>query len=164
MDTRGSFAYENWKAALSRSPLKAVYEHPLFSDTHFSKSGELKTEFGPYLLYNTQSRGISPTVPSFILRIDYHVDFEMPDLMKTDVSRFHGGSIEDEVAALISLCLRVRLKAGGSTRLFLPGDSDPKGQPFVPYETNPILLKRQNGASDGYSVPHWALGRFCGFG
>jgi hypothetical protein len=126
-DPRGSFAYENWKAALLSKPLKSVFEHPLFSDTHFSRSGELKTEFAPYLLHNTQSRGISPTVPSFILRIDYHVDSEMPDLKKTDVSRFHGGGIEDELAALISLDLRVRLKAGDATRLFLPGSSDLKG-------------------------------------
>ena len=140
-DTRGAFAYENWRAALSSKPLKAVLEHPLFSDTHFSTEGDLKTEFGPFLLYNTQSRGISPTVPSLILRINYHADSEFPDLKKTDVSRFHGGGIEDEVAALVSLCLRVRLKAGGTTRLFLSGTSDPKGQPFVPYENNPTLLK-----------------------
>lgn len=144
LDTRGAFSYENWKASLSSKPLKSIFEHSLFSDTKFSTSGALKTEFGPYLLYNTQSRGISPAVPSLILRINYHVDSEMPDLHKTDVSRFHGGGIEDEVAALISLCLRVRLKAGGVTRLFLPGSSDPKGQPFVPYEGNPTLLKRQS--------------------
>lgn len=141
-DPRGAFAYENWKAALSNQHVKAVFEHPLFSDTNFSISGELKTEFGPYLLFNTQSCGISPTVPSFILRINNHVDSKIPDLEKTDVARFHGGSIEDEVAALVSLCLRVRLKAGGMTRLFLP-DKDPKGQPLVSYEGNPMLSKRQ---------------------
>jgi hypothetical protein len=142
IDTRGSFAYENWKAALSGAPLKSVIEYPLFSDTHFSTLGDLKTEFGPYLLYNTQSRGISANVPAFILRINYYVDFKMPDFKKTDVSRFHGGSIEDELAALVSLCLRARLKAGGSTRLFLPEGKDPKGQPFASHESHPMLLKR----------------------
>jgi hypothetical protein len=140
----GSFAYDNWKAALSVAPEKSVFEHPLFSDSHFSIADDMKTEFGPYLLYNTQSRGISSTVPSFILRIKYYIDSKIPDLKKTDTSRFHGGGMEDEVAALVSLSLRVRLKAGGMTRLFLTGGSDPKGQPFVPYEDNPTLLKRRN--------------------
>jgi hypothetical protein len=140
----GSFAYDNWKAELSGAPEKSVFEHPLFSDSHFSIADDMKTEFGPYLLYNTQSRGISPAVPSFILRIKYYSDSKIPDLKKTDTSRFHGGGIEDEVAALVSLSLRVRLKAGGMTRLFLIDGSDPKGQPFVPYEDNPTLLKRRN--------------------
>ena len=140
----GAFAYENWKAALSGAPERSVFEHPLFSDAHFSIVNNMKTEFGPYLLYNTQSRGISPSVPSFILRIKYYLDSKSPDLKKTDTSRFHGGGIEDEVAALISLSLRVRLKAGGMTRLFLTGGSDPKGQPFVPYEDDPALFKRRN--------------------
>ncbi|MDX6530264.1 MAG: hypothetical protein QOH41_2554 [Blastocatellia bacterium] len=145
-DLRGAFAYENWRAALSHEPLSSVYEHPLFSDTHFSISRDLQTRFGPYLLYNTQSRGISTTQPSFILRIDYHhVDRKMPDLGTTDVSRFHGGGVEDELAALLSLNLRVRLKAGAMTRLFLPGGTDPKGQPFVPHKGNPILVKRPYG-------------------
>lgn len=141
---RGSFAYDNWKASLSGASEKSVFEHPLFSDSHFSIADDMKTEFGPYLLYNTQSRGISPTVPSFILRIKYYSDSKIPDLKKTDTSRFHGGGIEDEVAALVSLSLRVRLKAGAMTRLFLIGGSDPKGQPFVPYEDNPTLIKRRN--------------------
>ena len=138
----GSFAYNNWKAALSGAPEKSVFEHPLFSDSHFSIADDMKTEFGPYLLYNTQSRGISPAVPSFILRIKYYIDSKIPDLKKTDISRFHGGGIEDEVAALVSLCLRVRLKSGGMTRLFLTGGSDPKGQPFVPYDDDPTLISR----------------------
>jgi hypothetical protein len=143
-NSQGAFAYDNWKAALSGAPERSVFEHPLFSDAHFSIVKDMKTEFGPYLLYNTQSRGISASVPSFILRIKYYLDSEIPDLNKTDTSRFHGGGIEDEVAALVSLSLRVRLKAGGLTRLFLTGGSDPKGQPFVPHEDDPALFKRRN--------------------
>ncbi|MGB9178880.1 MAG: hypothetical protein WCB68_06475, partial [Pyrinomonadaceae bacterium] len=51
---KGTFAYDNWKAALSGAPERSVFEHPLFSDTHFSITEDMKTEFGPYLFYNTQ--------------------------------------------------------------------------------------------------------------
>ena len=88
----GAFAYENWNAALSGAPERSVFEHPLFSDAHFSITEDMKTEFGPYLLYNTQSRGISSSVPSFIQRIEYYLNSKIQDLKKTDISRFHGAN------------------------------------------------------------------------
>jgi hypothetical protein len=42
---------------------------------------------------------------------------------------YHGGSHPDEVAALLSLCTGVRLKAGGQTRWFKEG-GDPLGAPM----------------------------------
>jgi hypothetical protein len=50
-------------------------------------------------------------------------------MSKTLAATYHGGTASDEIAALLSLCLGVRLKAGNHTRLFQP-DKDPRGAPW----------------------------------
>lgn len=139
-DDRGSLAYENWQLFLSGESEQSAFEYPLFSDAHFSIVTEMQTDFGPYQLINTQSRGNSSTIPSIVLRSSYHGNNKPPNLNITNVSRYHGGGIEEEISALISLCLGVRLKSGPATRIF-PGGKNTKGQPVVMYERNPILQK-----------------------
>jgi len=50
------------------------------------------------------------------------------DPLKMDNTRYHGGFRQDELGALVSLCLGRRIKAGGETRWFKSG-GDPVGQP-----------------------------------
>ena len=66
-------------------------------------------------------------IPSLVL--DYHLEYNQTKLKmnKTDVKRYHGGDIVDEIAALVSLCFGFRLMAGGVTREFRI--NDPKGRP-----------------------------------
>ena len=50
-------------------------------------------------------------------------------MSSTDDTRYHGGTESDEVAALLSLALGCRLKAGNPTRVFQRG-GDPRGRPW----------------------------------
>jgi hypothetical protein len=74
----------------------------------------------------------------------------------TDTSKYHGGSFAEEVGALSSLGLGVRLRAGGPTRLFEPG-GDPKGRPIEwgsrPFTT--ILIRKE---ASGWVLPNAAQG------
>lgn len=78
---------------------------------------------GPYRVINT-SRYATSSVPNrhrpaLILGVRSHYDrpVEGPDWSATDTSAYHGGMLEDEVAALLSLLLGIRLKARGATRV-----------------------------------------------
>lgn len=139
----GPVSYENWSAYLTNSELVETSEYPLYTDAHIT--GELSEGFGPYKLFNTvpiDSNNID--VPSIVLRLEYHleVDYLKIKMDKTDTSRYHGGDLVDEIAALISLCYGIRLMAGGVTREFRGGD--PKGRPvsYGSYMKQPITFKK----------------------
>jgi len=58
---------------------------------------------------------------------------------KTDAFHYHGGEMSDEIAALLSLSLGIRFKAGDITREFRP-NGDPKGHPrYYFWGGNPVL-------------------------
>jgi hypothetical protein len=64
------------------------------------------------------------------LRMSLHVAFEVSHIDKTDATRYHGGPMTDEIAALASLKCGIRLRAGAETRTFDVG-GDPKGRPVA---------------------------------
>ncbi len=140
---KGPLIYENWKVAMSGEPLLETVEYQLFTD--YNIGGEILDGFGPYKIFNnTVSRVDSQIpIPAFTLRLDnylnYDSDSDFPN--KTNVKYYHGGSLTDEITALLSLSFGFRLKAGGVTRHFdIAGD--PKGRPtcFEIHE-NPFLQK-----------------------
>ncbi|MBN2208698.1 MAG: hypothetical protein JW759_05345 [Candidatus Coatesbacteria bacterium] len=70
---------------------------------------------------------------------------------KSDTKHYHGGYLCDEMAALVSLSLGIRLQAGPMTREFSPGD-DPKGRPAGPrYRLDPVLSAQ---AASGILIPN----------
>ncbi len=154
---KGSIAYENWKAAIRGVSSKGALEFPLFTDAHIT--GGIAEGCGPHQLINTVPPPSTMLQPAVVLRLEYHLDEDPSDrnMDKTNIERYHGGWLNDEIAALISLCLGIRLKAGGCTRRF-DVDEDPKGRPqaFEAHK-NPILLK-----PTGYTpiLPR-ALGTHC---
>src|SRR4051794_19319699 len=114
-NAEGSFSYQNWKASLSGQPWESIFEYPLFTDAYLI--GEITEGFGPYQIINTVPiPNVSSVRPALILRVENHVQFDVPQMDKTKDENYHGGSEVDEIAALISLCLGIRLKAGGATR------------------------------------------------
>ncbi len=124
----GPISLENWKAYLNKSKLISTSEYPLYSNAHIT--GELTENFGPYKIFNTipiDTKNLE--IPSLVLRLDYYLDNYNTsiNMEKTDTSKFHGGDLIDEIAALTSLCFGIRLMAGGVTRQF--GGKDPKGRP-----------------------------------
>ena len=144
---KGPFLYNNWLAWQHGEPSCGAIEAGLFSDAHVT--GELDEGYGPYRFINNIA---IPEV--IILRAEIH----MPDLysadtktITTDHSCFHGGDLSDEAAALLSLSLGFRLKAGPITREFDPHQGDPRGRP-VGY--NAGFKSRPGKPSSGKLLPH----------
>ena len=128
---RSLFSQQNWieknKAQSNRMTPREVYEYALYSDALFT--GQILLSHWPYAFLNTLPIGASTINTAIVLRVEMHLDgFDLPDLSKTDETVYFGGQLEDEIVALASLCLGVRLASGGISRMFRHG-SDPYGQP-----------------------------------
>ncbi len=122
-----------------------VVEYSLYSDAHIT--GEFREGLGPYSFLNTVPFPDGPGIVNvpIILRAAIHLpDYYSPDMSKTDESLYHGGGWEDEIAALMSVALGVRIHAGGISRRFEPS-GDPYGRPREwQYEPKPIVRVRSN--------------------
>jgi hypothetical protein len=146
-NTRGPMSYRNWLSALQNKPLQWTVEFPLYSDVERIVGGFFGC--GPYQLLNTGSFYFSkeaPLRPVLVLRMDDHEIFsEVGDMDHTETQSYHGGSLCDEIAALISLCLGIRLKAGALSRRFDP-KGDPKGKPqYIEFQEVPLFSKNWRG-------------------
>jgi hypothetical protein len=145
---KGPSCYENWLAALRNKPLQWTVEFPLYSDVEIIEGG-LTDGCGPYQLVNTTAFIFSreaPLRPVIVLRIDEHEEYEFGDMEHTETQNYHGGELCDEIAALVSLCFGIRLKAGEISRRFHP-KGDPKGRPqFIGYQGTPIFSRNRRGA------------------
>lgn len=122
----------------------SVFEYPFYSDARFT--GNFPKGFGPYGFLNTIPFPDGPGIVNapIILRAAIHLPDYHPDMSKKDESLYHGGFWVDEIAALISVALGVRIHGGGISREFKPGQ-DPYGQPHEwQYEPKPIVRIRYN--------------------
>jgi hypothetical protein len=139
----GPLAYVNWRAQLHGRPAAATYEYPLFTDAYIT--GAVSEGLGPYRLLNPiASRQDQALRAAIVLRSD-EIDFtplweelNASQELPTDAGTYHGGGLADELAALVSLCLGIRVKAGAATREFRPG-GDPKGYPNYSLADDPAL-------------------------
>ena len=108
----------------------------MFSDAWVR--GEIRSGLGPYQLLNLVSRMADPAhgqaEPAVALRVIEHGADELERLLlapvedKVQKGSYHGGSLADEIAALVSLLAGVRCQAGPLSRRYLPG-GDPAGSP-----------------------------------
>lgn len=115
---------ENWLAFSDGNPCLSTEEYPLFTDAHIT--GQISQ--GPYQFINTVPVPDPGSIrAAIVLRCARHLAFSVPDMRETDAELYHGGSFPEEIAALASLTLGVRIRAGGVTRVF--DGSDPKGTP-----------------------------------
>ena len=128
----GTPAYDNWRAFLDGAQALGSYEYQIYTDARLT--GEVAVGVEPYQFFNLvpvrhlyQPRGT--VTAALTLRVTSHIDVEGPPMDKTDQSRYHGGWIADEIAALASLKCGVRFRAGGQTRRF-ELDDDPRGRPM----------------------------------
>ena len=138
--------YENWRRMRDGAPADGAFEFPIVSDAQIVS--DLRSGFGPYQLLNPVSAtSDAPFTSAVIVRVDYHLAHDLAvataPVEKTDSSAFHGGWIKDELAALVSLSLGIRARAGGTTREFST-DGDPRGTP-VEWDRleDPIPLRGQ---------------------
>ena len=122
--------YENWIAYKKDKPSLGYSEYELFSDARIT--GENTTDFGPYQFINTVPYSQKKNRPQayLILRIDNRLDYnyQLPELDKTDTSCYHGGNVVDEIAAVVSLAMGARIKAGSLIREF-DSSGDKFGRP-----------------------------------
>lgn len=144
---RGPASYDNFRNQVLGAEPEGAAETELFSDAYFT--GEIR--LGPYYLINAvaiQHRS-GYFRPAIILRSEqYPLEQERDRHWYTDTSTYHGGSVADEIAAMVALCLGARLQAGFTTREFVP-NGDPRGRPIAygsrpwptstPLEVAPIL-------------------------
>ena len=137
----------NWLNWLSVSDTHnaSVVEYPFYSDAHIT--AEFREGLGPYSFLNTVPVRDGPGIVNapIVLRAAIHLPgYRPPDIWETDESLYHGGRWEDELAALTSVALGVRIHAGGISRRFEPGQ-DPYGEPCEwQYEPKPIVRVRSN--------------------
>lgn len=134
--------YNNWIAALDSKPCLGIHEYPLLTDADIT--GELPDGLGPYKFLNPGAFFNNPrrVRAAIILRVELHMEFKYPDTLKTDTDLYHGGSFIDEIAALSSLALGIRLKAGGLSRKF-EAHGDQLGSPVAYYPSPPAIVLTQ---------------------
>jgi hypothetical protein len=128
-------SWANWNANDREKPPRSAEEFELYSD---SEIRGIDRDAGPYRFMNMLA-GASPSglaQPVATVRIQ-HVTSANPK----DDDAEHGGRHVDEIAALVSLTLGVRVRAGDRTRYLDRQDEDPAGQPRSQSEVlRPVLL------------------------
>lgn len=122
-------AWRNWRA-MANLEKRGVNEYPLYSDAWFTAEAREK---GPYSVLNALPRtthvgGQFEWKPALVLRVAHHLPSEIRDTSVTSKKHYHGGWLADEVAALLSLELGLRIIAGPANREFDEQD-DPLGRP-----------------------------------
>lgn len=138
----------NWQAANNGEQSRGIAEYRLYSDAHIT--GHRPSELGPYSFLNTVpiSDGPGSVNAPIVVRVSFHIDAQQPDMTKKSETLYHGGVLIDELAALTSLCLGARMRAGGECRRFEIG-KDPLGRPIawndqpkpsIRFRTNRIVL------------------------
>ncbi len=145
----GTDAWRNWRAFEAGSPERENFDDELHSDVAFVDG---PTAFGPYLLSAVvRDSGAGMVGPAVVLRGGVHANL-IPEvvvagrLAKADSSAYHSGTISDEIAALISLELGVRLRLAGTLRLsgiHDGGDPTPPIHFEVPRLTRPGAPNRE---------------------
>lgn len=100
----------------------------MFTDAHII-GDDLDDDYGPYRILNVvPDPRLKQSRPTLILHAGPHLKYEPEVRLETDDESYHGGLLQDEIAALISLSLGIRLKAGDPIRMF--GPEDPVGRPM----------------------------------
>ena len=130
-------SWTNWHAYERGQRARSAHEFYLYSDSALNGTAR---EFGPFRLMNLlagERREGALSRPIAALRIRYASN---PNLGDDDAE--HGKRQPDEIAALVSLILGVRVQAGGEVRHFdLDDDAEPLGEPRAVTEVEtPILL------------------------
>ena len=126
----GPFCYRNWKAMTAGLPSRNATEYCLYSDIIMFADPD--QNHGPYKLMSLfMSHKITGLRPVIALQVEHHNPNE---------NRSHA----DEIAAIVSLCLGIRLEAGPLTRAFNSND-DVRGHPVGwEYHKTPVLPPTQD--------------------
>ncbi len=153
-EARGPHLWLNWQALRVGQPARSTSydetivlhplweEHALYSDADVS--GEL--ELGPYRVMTIHSRPtarVGAAAQKLLLRHVDHLLAAPPGVDDTDdldVSGWTGGTLGDQMAALLSLALARRVRCGGVVRQGFSFD-DPLGRPTHVLHRSPLMAE-----------------------
>ena len=144
----GTDAWRNWRAFDEKQYDSEDFDDELHSDVPFYGG---QVTFGPYSLA-TVIRNTETVGPSVILHASRHTQLVRDPvvdgkLAMSDWSAYHGGTMTDEIAALVSLELGVRLRVAGTARLSgIHEKREPRRPPLyfeVPRLANPGRPNRE---------------------
>lgn len=146
----GPWGWENARAKLAGQPWAGALEVACYTDA-LRLDGQVTS--GPYnamvpLAYHSCLDRVGEPSKGVVIRLERHVRGDDPDeyiddtwfQQASDVA--HGGDAGEELAALLSLVLGIRLRAGGILRVFHPSDEDERGFPHEPGRPAPYLPPR----------------------
>lgn len=131
LHSMGTDAWRNWRSFSAGELEIENLDDELHSDRHFTGG---PVSFGPFTLSTIIQGGVSraapPTVgPAIRLHVGVHANL-IPDLVvdnklvPANSDAYHGGNASDEIAALASLTLGVRIRVAGTAQL--SGIHDPR--------------------------------------
>lgn len=153
-DVRGPHLWINWQGMRVRQPVRAtshgqsIVVHPLWEEHALYTDAEISGEFnaGPYRILTVHSSSpprVGRAENRLVLRhIDHLLDASATgdDTDELDMSEWTGGTLGDQMAALVSLALARRVRCGGVVRQgFSPGD--PLGAPTRVLHRPPLLAE-----------------------
>ncbi|MFM2641978.1 hypothetical protein AAFX33_12555 [Vibrio chagasii] len=141
--TGGIQSYWNLhKSKENEAKPSSIFEVPLFTDSHIT--GEFRGESVPYSILNLVPwhTGSGNIAEAMMLRVEWFLNTERSYDLDTDNSSYHGGWAPDEIAALMSLTLGVRVKAGGVVREYGGYHSDPLGTPRASEKVAPTYAAK----------------------
>lgn len=124
----GPFGYRNWKAFSPDTRHVAMFELPFYSDAELI-SEPAHFRCGPYVIMPVQNYGAPDLRPALVARVQWHIQPQPHPSKQTNHQHYHGGHFPDELTAILSLLLGVRLKSGNMTREF--SESHPFGRPLA---------------------------------
>lgn len=141
----GPASYENFRAFNAGLPHLAIAEVNLYSDVDFT--GEVWPAVGPVALLNPIRKDSGRVGASLVLRCSLHEEQTYPRnwSSKSDLTRFTGSSLFDELACLLSLQYGSRLLAGSAVRWF--DGRDPLGRPRADTDAPNLYLSTRSGSS-----------------
>lgn len=128
----------NWQAAKANSTATGAAEFAIFTDCR--TVGELRDGIGPYAVLNTipifpdvfgslEVANLPRQPQPITLRAHDHVPADPADPQSQNW--LDNSTVDDEIAALLSLALGRRFRGGGlSRRFWFNADADPLGQPY----------------------------------
>jgi hypothetical protein len=126
----GPDGWTNWRAQRAGVPGAGAVEFAGYTDAQLLED---QVDLGPCRLLNTigfAARRAGQVPLSLVLRVEWHAAADPRERSReeTDTATWHGGGLDDELAALVSLALGIRLQSGGRIREFDP-DGDVRGRP-----------------------------------
>jgi len=138
----GNLSYWNMLEFHEGVAPRQVSEYTLYTDSRII--GEYDSPTCPYRFINMIPfhHGPGQIQEAITLRISWVVSGERKFDVGTNTTSYHGGWATDELAALSSLRLGVRLKAGGEARIFGAYSEDPLGTPIASRKSKPDIFIR----------------------